>query len=265
MYTRIISAAVAIAAAIVLLILHNTFVFDLAIAAISIAIIYELFKATKYAQFKIQSYLCYGYAFLNAFMVIMHRHGWLYFINERFYFGIFILAMLALYLKSYETFKYTDFFVMTGVTMLVTYSLETLLNMSGNVFMLVLTLCGAWLADSGAYFVGTFFGKTPLCPKISPKKTLEGVIGGVLCNGILLILISLFYDFVLDGPSVNYIVVFLAGIGCALVGLVGDLSASLIKRQCNIKDFGNIMPGHGGVLDRFDSVLLVAPCMYYIF
>lgn len=269
MYTRIVSAAVAIAAAIVLLILHKTFVFNIAIAFISVAAIYELFKATKYDQYKIQSYLCYGYAFLNAFMGVFHRHGWLTFINDRFYFGLFILAMLALYLKSYDKFKYTDLFLMIGITMLITYSMDTLLYMSSfsktGVFMLVLTLCGAWLADSGAYFVGTFFGKTPLCPNISPKKTLEGVIGGVLCNGIFLIIISLFYDFVLKGESVNYIMVFLAGIGCALVGLVGDLSASLIKRQCNIKDFGNIMPGHGGVMDRFDSVLLVAPFMYYMF
>ena len=269
MYTRIISAAIAVAAAVILLILHNTFVFNLAIAFISVAIIYEIFKASKFEQYKIQSYLCYGYAFLDAFMRVFHRHGWLTFINNRFYFGLFILVMLLLYLRSYNKLKFTELFFMTGVTMLITYSMNTLLYMSSfgktGVFMLVLTLAGAWLADSGAYFAGTYFGKTPLCPNISPKKTVEGVIGGVLSSGILLIIISLFYDFVLKGESVNYIMVFLAGIGCALFGLVGDLTASLIKRQCGIKDFGNIMPGHGGVLDRFDSVLLAAPFMYYMF
>ena len=262
MYTRISSAAIAVAAAVILLILHNTFVFNIAIAFISVAIIYEIFKASKFEQYKIQSYLCYGYAFLDAFMRVFHRHGWLTFINNRFYFGLFILVMLLLYLRSYNKLKFTELFFMTGVTMLITYSMNTLLYMSSfgktGVFMLVLTLAGAWLADSGAYFAGTYFGKTPLCPNISPKKTVEGVIGGVLSSGILLIIISLFYDFVLKGESVNYIMVFLAGIGCALFGLVGDLTASLIKRQCGIKDFGNIMPGHGGVLDRFYFNIMLA-------
>ena len=121
------------------------------------------------------------------------------------------------------------------------------------------------LADSGAYFAGTFFGKTKLCPEISPKKTVEGLIGGVISNGILMLIISLFYQFVLKGEPIHYLGVLIAGMLAALIGLVGDLTASVIKRQTGIKDYGNIMPGHGGIMDRFDSVLLVAPFMYYMF
>jgi phosphatidate cytidylyltransferase len=135
-----------------------------------------------------------------------------------------------------------------------------------GVFAVVLTLCGAWLADSGAYFAGTFFGNRKLCPEISPKKTVEGVIGGTVCNGVFLLLISGVYgSFVNKGVSINYGVVFLAGMVCSIIGLIGDLSASVIKRQANIKDYGNIMPGHGGIVDRFDGVLTVAPFMYYLF
>ena len=88
--------------------------------------------------------------------------------------------------------------------------------------------------------------------------------GGVLSNGVLMLVISLVYDKMLKGGDVNYIGVFAAGMIAALLGLVGDLTASVIKRQTGIKDYGNIMPGHGGVMDRFDSVLLVAPFMYYM-
>ena len=88
--------------------------------------------------------------------------------------------------------------------------------------------------------------------------------GGVLSNGVLMLVISLVYDKMLKGEDVNYIGVFAAGMIAALLGLVGDLTASVIKRQTGIKDYGNIMPGHGGVMDRFDSVLLVAPFMYYM-
>ena len=269
MYIRIVSAAVAVVIAVVMLILHNTFVFNLAIGFISVAAIFEIFRATKYDEHKLQAYLCYGYAFLDAFMGIFHRHGWLLFINNRLYFGLFVLAMCISYLRFYEKFKYSDLFFMIGVATLIPYSFGTLLSMSSwggrGVFAIVITLCGAWLADSGAYFAGTFFGKTKLCPNISPKKTVEGLVGGVVCNGVLMILIGLVYDFLLKGASLNYIMLFIAGMLCALIGLVGDLTASEIKRQCGIKDYGNVMPGHGGIMDRFDSVLLVAPFMYYLF
>ena len=130
---------------------------------------------------------------------------------------------------------------------------------------LIMGLCGAWLADSGAYFAGTFFGKHKLCPEVSPKKTVEGFIGVV--TGLLFMLINFGYSKILplvtdSTVSVNYFEVCLLGMALAVVGTIGDLSASVLKRQCAIKDYGNIMPGHGGAMDRFDSVLFVAPCFY---
>lgn len=268
MTTRIISAAIAIVIAVVILALHNTFVFSLAIAAISAGAIYEILKATGYLKYKAQAILCCGYAALDCVSFIWLRHYKLTFFNERFILGVFIIAMCLLYLKNHAEFKYTDLFCMIGISYLVNYAFIALLNMnvySNGLFMVVLTLCGAWLADSGAYFAGTFLGKTPLCPEISPKKTVEGLLGGVICNGILFLLIGLFYEYALDGHSIRYFMIFICGMICALLGLVGDLSASMIKRQCGIKDYGNIMPGHGGIMDRFDSVLFVAPFMYYAF
>ncbi|MBR1723870.1 MAG: phosphatidate cytidylyltransferase, partial [Ruminococcus sp.] len=97
-------------------------------------------------------------------------------------------------------------------------------------------------------------------------KTIEGVIGGTVVNGVLLLIIAGVYGaFINKQVDMHYGMIFLMGMLCSPVGLLGDLSASVIKRQAQIKDYGNIMPGHGGVMDRFDSVILVAPFMYWLF
>lgn len=270
MKTRIISAAIAIVIAVIVLLLHDTFVFNLVIGLISALAIAEIFKATKHLKFTIPSVMCCAYAFIDSFIGVFHRHGWLTFFTNRLYFGALVLAMCVFYLKNYEKFKYKSLFFMLGVAILIPYSFGTLLNMSmipgsRGVYMIVITLCAAWLADSGAYFAGTFFGKRKLCPEISPKKTVEGLIGGVISNGVLMVVMTLVFDLATDTFEPKYFMLFIAGMAAALVGLIGDLTASEIKRQCGIKDYGNIMPGHGGVMDRFDSVLLVAPFMYYLF
>jgi phosphatidate cytidylyltransferase len=128
-----------------------------------------------------------------------------------------------------------------------------------GLFLVVLTLCGAWLADTGAYFSGTFFGRHKLCPNISPKKTVEGFIGGTITNGLIFILVGLLYGKVITDLPMDYFLLFVFGMCCSVVGLLGDLSASLIKRQYSIKDYGNIMPGHGGILDRLDSFIMTVP------
>lgn len=130
-----------------------------------------------------------------------------------------------------------------------------------------LALIIAWLADIGAYFVGTFFGKHKLCPKISPKKTVEGMIGGMISSVIFSMVGALIYQkLVLDtvGLQVVYWQVILVALILSPLSVVGDLLCSVIKRQRGLKDFGTLFPGHGGVLDRFDSLIFVAPLMYII-
>ncbi len=138
---------------------------------------------------------------------------------------------------------------------------------AGFVFAFIAAI--SWGGDTSAYFAGYFFGKRKLAPNLSPKKTIEGAIGGVIgsifFSNLFLFAYSLLKPMVENSntvynSSVKSIVIFsiIAGIG-SVVGIYGDLFASAIKREVNIKDYGKIMPGHGGVLDRFDSVLLVTP------
>jgi phosphatidate cytidylyltransferase len=132
-----------------------------------------------------------------------------------------------------------------------------------GLFLLLIALCGGWFADSGAYFVGRKFGtkfiKKRLAPTISPKKTWEGFFGGVVTNMIVFPLIYFVYDAFVRDFDIGYFAVILLGVICAVFGTIGDLIYSALKRKIGIKDFGRIMPGHGGILDRFDSVITVAP------
>ncbi len=121
----------------------------------------------------------------------------------------------------------------------------------------------AWFSDTSAYFTGVYFGKLHLCPKISPSKTVEGALGGIAGSIILSIVTGVIINKL--GIEIRLIHFAVIGFLCGIVSEIGDLAASYIKRYTGIKDFGNIIPGHGGILDRFDSILFTAPVVYYYF
>ena len=125
-------------------------------------------------------------------------------------------------------------------------------------FFIMIPFIMAFLSDTGAYFTGRAFGKHKLAPVISPNKTVEGVIGGVLGGIIGMMLYALILQLGFQF-TVNYAVAALYGAVGSLAAVFGDLCFSVIKRQTGIKDYGNLIPGHGGILDRFDSMCVVAP------
>lgn len=127
----------------------------------------------------------------------------------------------------------------------------------GSLFLITLFFC-TWSCDVAAYFVGSNFGKNPLCSRVSPKKTWEGFFGGaaasLLCGGVLALLFSF--------PPLPLL---LLGLLCGVAGQLGDLGESVLKREACVKDSGSIVPGHGGLLDRFDSILINATLAFVIF
>ena len=127
-------------------------------------------------------------------------------------------------------------------------------------YVILIPFIVACINDTGAYFTGMLLGRHKLAPVISPKKTVEGAVGGVLSAMIVMLLYTLILGFVFDF-YVNYAYAMIYGLAGALVGIFGDLCFSVIKRQTGIKDYGNLIPGHGGVLDRVDSMVLVGPLM----
>lgn len=160
-------------------------------------------------------------------------------------------------------------FMCYATTMLISVSLSCmiLLRDYGNeygCFFVLLALCIAWLSDTGAYFCGKFFGKNKLCPDISPKKTVEGFFGGISVSVFSTLFAAAIFELFISAGSVqiNYIRVIVMALIGALISVLGDLCFSAVKRKCGVKDFGSLMPGHGGILDRFDSVVFVVPYVY---
>jgi phosphatidate cytidylyltransferase len=176
----------------------------------------------------------------------------------------------------HEKMRFEQMIVIAFLSIFIPFALSsiTLLQIrfeQHGIFYIVFMLISAWIGDAGAYFIGTFFGKHKMAPKISPKKSWEGFFGGLFTSALFGVFLGLGYEWYLKSiegfqtVEVDILFLCISALICSILGVVGDFSASIIKRQCSVKDFGHILPGHGGVLDRFDSVMFVAPFTYILF
>ena len=136
-------------------------------------------------------------------------------------------------------------------------------DMPSGIILMLLSFLIPWVCDASAYFVGVFFGKHKLIPNVSPKKTVEGAIGGVVGVVLITVIFGAVVQLGFQKETNYFLLIMLAFVG-GIVGACGDLIASLLKREYEIKDYGNIFPGHGGVLDRFDSTIAVSTFMFVI-
>ena len=173
----------------------------------------------------------------------------------------FFLCVIAslLYLFKIDERKIEDGVVtITGLFYVIFFSFHmTLIDQSSYSILVWLVFITAFGTDICAYFAGVTMGKRKLCPKISPKMSVEGSIGGILGSGIL----SLLFGIIFARPYLVHCI-FIGLLG-GVISQFGDLTASVFKRKLGIKDYGNLIPGHGGIMDRFDSVLFTAPMVYY--
>ncbi|MBQ8550434.1 MAG: phosphatidate cytidylyltransferase [Clostridia bacterium] len=175
---------------------------------------------------------------------------------------IFVAVLLTISLFIHEKTSPTELAAAQAYTLFIAFSFSTVVRLlyGYGVFAFILVFIFAWASDTFAYFTGVFLGKHKLCPALSPKKTIEGAVGGVVGCMIAVAAACLINDIPLSDPALWTLT--LCTPIFSIMGMVGDISASYIKRHAGIKDYGNLMPGHGGVLDRFDSVLLIAPVFY---
>ncbi len=265
MAVRLISSFVGIALALTVLFLNQTFLFPLALAGVISVILSELVKAVEGTAFRVATVGILLYGIVTPFLEFYSLQAYLPFAQF-----LCLLLVFIEFLRNSKTFHVEQIAFMIMSAVLVTNSLCLLIALkqmgAHGMLYVVLALCGGWIADSGAYFAGVSLGKHKLCPEISPKKTVEGFIGGILSNMVVFGLICLVYAMIRRNGGmelqVEYFSATLLGAVCALVSVVGDLCASVVKRQKGIKDYGSIMPGHGGLMDRFDSVLFVVPALY---
>lgn len=276
MKTRIISAAVAIALLVAVLFVsdEHKYIFNSMVSVLSALAVLEIFSVTKSTKHKPLVVAGVIWAVLVPFMgvpLLQPYVGGIFFFYLVVTLAYMILKHDIIGLKDVGLLFMLSSLVPVGFSMLVRLrdlGLSSAFGMAkrDGMFLLFTAFCCCWLADTGAYFTGRMLGKHKLAPTISPNKTVEGFIGGIVYNVVGAVLLSLIYQLpsVSAGAKVNIPFMMILGFVTAFLGTLGDLSASLIKRVFGVKDFGNIMPGHGGVMDRFDSILLVAPFIYCV-
>ena len=261
MKTRLISSGVAIVVALTLIILGSFFsiIVTIALALVNVLLCGEYLTAKKLNKNMKLFISCLVFAVLIP-MLSMTK----FWMIPLF---LYVFGMCVMSVVFHETIKTDDvIFAVFGVT-LFSVSLSALnvivwQDPAHTAFWLVFTLAIPWLADSGAYFAGSKFGKRKLCPTISPNKTVEGAVAGIVSGTLTALLIGLIFKLIYGNVTFYYGILLIIGLINSVVSIFGDLTFSVIKRSCNIKDYGSIMPGHGGLLDRFDSVIFCIPVVY---
>ncbi|MCR6515273.1 MAG: phosphatidate cytidylyltransferase [Clostridium sp.] len=219
--------------------------------------LYEFYNALRQKEFKPISIA--GYILIIAYYLLNNN-----FENMMY---LIVLATFLLLIVPVVNLKYT--FIDVAITLLgflyvgILFSFIHLVNIKvSGAFLVWLIFIGSWMTDTAAYYSGKLFGKHKLCPKVSPKKTIEGSIGGILgatlFSGVFGIIIANYGVNVM--ATYNY---FIIGALCGVFSQFGDLVASSIKRYVGLKDYSHLIPGHGGILDRFDSILFSGVIVFY--
>ncbi|MEE9330736.1 MAG: phosphatidate cytidylyltransferase [Methylophilaceae bacterium] len=263
--TRILTAVVLVAAFIPALFLSSNMVWAISMLIISLLALYEWAKLIGMTQAVAVAYILFCGALGVAMLYLMEVNGfhWLFYQSLLVFvialiFWMFIVPVL---LTKFIVIQNKWLLLFLGILLMAPLWLALISVKGADPWLLLALLATIWIADTAAYFTGKNFGKRKLAPSISPGKTWEGVIGALLA-------VSVFGGMLYFSGAVSSVAIFPLLWLVAILGVVGDLFESLIKRQANKKDSGNLLPGHGGILDRIDGLmpsLPIAVLMIYLF
>lgn len=259
MKTRVMVGVIAIPLIFILILFCPVWMFGFVIGGIAAIGAWELLRCVNnHIPKRMVAYSCFG-AFLLPFGTSLGA----YMLTERFVLWGLVVIMFCELMLSFLREDKMEFepivmvlFAGFVLPMLFTSLIRIHMMESGN-FLLLMVFIVAFASDSFAYFAGMFLGKHKLAPQLSPKKTIEGSAGGFVGTIVCMVIYGLIMQ--MNGYTVNFVVIAIYGYLGSLVGQLGDLSFSAIKRLHDVKDYSNLIPGHGGVLDRFDSMVFIAP------
>ncbi|MBR2388387.1 MAG: phosphatidate cytidylyltransferase [Clostridia bacterium] len=272
MLKRIITSIVSICILVPILIFADTAVLPIAVSVITCIALYEMYKcigAMKYLGIYLPAFLiAAALPFVQRYIIVCFEAVVLASV------AIYLINLFTYCLMSGEEFKFADISQIFTVTLYIILAFNAILyvhdldGIQNGKYIYLLIFVGAWITDIFAYFCGMLFGKHKLIPKVSPKKTVEGSIGGIIFCMIAFVAFGFIIKVIDPSVEINYVILLVSGLLISVVSQIGDLTMSVIKRQYGIKDYGKIFPGHGGVLDRFDSILsvamlLAAICAYF--
>lgn len=262
MKTRIITGLCMLVVAIPLLIWSDTALFSVALALLALVGTFEYLRcigAEKTPGFAIPSCL---FASAAPFLLRYLTDKWTLLFGVAY---IYVFFMLTYAMLTIGTTDFATAAKATVGTLYISSGFSCLLatrDLEHGMFFLMMVVVTAFGTDIFAYFTGYFFGKHKLIPTVSPKKTVEGALGGTLIAAAAFVGCGMVYAHIYDSVRPHFIAMFVCGAILSVISQLGDLVASYFKRNSGIKDYGNIFPGHGGVLDRFDSVIAIAPILY---
>lgn len=258
MKTRVIAAAVLLPLLLIIVLVLPEIFTALLFGGMAAIAAYELLYNTgliKHSRLVI-------YSMIMAFMVAM----WCYF-DQNYAWGLlgvlaFCACLFGEMMGSHVKIRFDHLGLCFVAGLIIPFLLTSIVRIHATAkigrYLVLIPFVLAFASDSGAYFVGIKFGRHKLAPVISPKKTVEGMVGGVLAAMIVMMIYAVILQLGFK-LQVNYLYALVYGFVCSLGGVFGDLCFSVIKRQTGIKDYGNLIPGHGGILDRFDSMMIVGP------
>lgn len=260
---RLLTAAIGIPAVVLIMLLSELWppLIGIIVGIASAIMVGEYLSGKKLLSCTPLMLVCALYALLMPISVSVGVLAYLF--TYLFLLGGFIVSLV-----NYRNLHFSNLAYAMFGTMLITFGMSAVplacaTNGYSVSYYFVLIFLLPWMADGGGFFIGSFFGRHKLCPNISPKKTVEGVLGGVVfCVASALLMGVVFQLLVFRGDEalrVNFPALVILAILDSVISIVGDLSFSLIKRYLKIKDYGSIFPGHGGMLDRCDSIIFTAP------
>lgn len=260
--TRILTGAMlTVIIALTIIFSHIPWVLKVVALCISLQSVYELYRVNKQYDNK---KLYFASCLITLILSFINIPGYPYIMAVFFIASLILFTYLMLNMKSITDIKPVIIFVMGVMIAFFFNSMSAIRTMNNGLYLLSSAVLVSVITDIAAYFVGKGFGKHKMAPVISPKKTIEGSIGGTIISVFVLMLVTyilhannvIIVDF---GISAIYLIL------ASIIGQFGDLSMSVIKRINKTKDYGSLLPGHGGILDRFDSLLFVLPFTYLFF
>ena len=235
---------------------------------ISLLGLYELYKVMKFEDTPLA---CVGY--LGAFAwylnidtkpnVILDIK-----VPELMIFSIVVVAALLVFVVKYPKYSanqlFSTIFGIFYIPVMISFIFKTRETIAFGQWLAWMVYVSSWGSDTCAYAVGRLFGRHKLAPSLSPKKSIEGSVGGIIGSALIGVIFGLIMSN-FTGKSENLIIIFavIGGLG-SVISQIGDLAASGIKRNYDIKDYGHLIPGHGGILDRYDSIIITAPIVYFL-
>lgn len=262
MKTRIISGVIigVVILGTVLLGSVNSITYSIVLSLIGAVCVFELFQNTGFVKSIPLMVLGALFAMVSPFITPKALDC-----EYSYVIYVFIAAVVIVSLIDHKRIYPTTMAYAIAIPILISGCCRSIVFLASKditgLFYLALLLCYTVFADIGAYFIGVYFGKHKMAPNISPKKTYEGLVGGMLSSIITVMITCLIFKFTY-APLLNVWATVLTTPIFVMLGVVGDLAASYIKRFAAIKDFGDTIPGHGGIVDRIDSMLIVAPMLY---